>query len=74
MENRVLESVVCPDCNHFEKELNSMKKTALARSPDVHLQRSATSSNTPLKYLSPKSKSVRLSNGRGGGGGGSDGV
>ena len=64
MESRVLESVVCPDCKRFEKELNSLKKTAMERSPADNLQRTAASFNTPLKYLSPSSRSAHLSSSR----------
>jgi len=64
MEQRVCETLLCQQCKRFEKELNSLKDTAEARTEDQRKQRTSPSSNIPVKFLSPKSHTARLGNTR----------
>jgi hypothetical protein len=54
-----LDSVVCSNCIKVTCDLEHRCKRVLAESPSKKLKRHSTSSNAPLKFLSPSSQQKR---------------
>lgn len=64
IEKRQQEIVQCKDCRALERQLCRLQERAVSRSADDKERRLSSSSNVPLKYMSPTSKQVRLANAR----------
>lgn len=63
-ETKLLDTVLCPECKRFEKELVTLKERAAGRTPEEKKKRVSVSSNTPLQFLSPNSRNVRITSSR----------